>query len=358
MSMRGGEKVTLEFCRRFPLAPLYTLAARRTQLAAEIVERPIRESLLARVPLGRRFYRQMLPLHPLFIRSLRLPADCQLLLSCDASMIKGIPLRRGVRHICYCCSPPRYIWEMGDIYASTMNPVTKVLFNMSLERLRKFDNAAAQRVDVFLSDSNFVGERIRKYYGRESTTLYPAVEIERFIHTRPRGDFDLLLGELVPYKRADIAVEAYARLGHRRLVVAGDGPERRKLEEIAGRNIEFRGRVNDDELKELVETCGALIFPQIEDFGIVPVEAQAAGRPVVAFGAGGALETVIGDGPDATGIFFHEQTSESLVSTLRIFDRTKIAAEACRRNAERFSRARFAVELERVLAPWLEPRRA
>jgi glycosyltransferase involved in cell wall biosynthesis len=238
-----------------------------------------------------------------------------------------------------CYSPPRYLWGMADVYIESANALTRVVARACIPRLREWDHAAAQKVSYFVADSANVQERIKRYYGRESTVIYPPVatfQSPRQIH---RGDYYLVVGQLVPYKRADLAVLAAGRLG-RRLVVIGEGPEMPRLKKLAGSTVNFLGWQSDAVVRAHMASCRALLFPGEEDFGIVPVEAQMAGRPVIAFRKGGALETVI-DG--RTGVFFDHQDSECLAEAMVRFERmeTEFSVEDIRCNALRFSREMF-----------------
>ena len=222
-------------------------------------------------------------------------------------------------------------------------------FNHTIPKCKDFDRQSAQRVDLFIANSNFVARRIRKFYDRDSIVVYPPVSVDDFDHTRERRDFALVVSELVPYKRIDIAIEAFNTSGQP-LVVIGDGPEPQRLAAMARDNITFLGRQPFPVLKEHYETCRVLVFPGIEDFGITPLEAQASGAPVIAFGEGGALETVV---DSETGLFFNAQTSDSLLAALdrleTFLTQHDSVTVACRRNAERFSPARFRQEIREVI---------
>jgi glycosyltransferase involved in cell wall biosynthesis len=233
---------------------------------------------------------------------------------------------------------------LGEQYKQ-VSLAARLLLDRFSPRLRQFDFESAQRVDHFVANSHFVADRIRRYYGRESDVVYPPVAVDDFRADRRREPFALVVSELVPYKRIDIAVEAFTRL-RRRLVVIGDGSQRKSLQKMAGSTVSFLGRQPFSILKEHFETAAAFIFPGIEDFGITPVEAQAAGCPVIAFAAGGALETVV-DGE--TGLLFGEQTSQSLIETLQQSDVTSLDANVCRENAERFSTSIFHNNLSNLL---------
>jgi len=296
---------------------------------------PIRESLLQRLPQGPRRYKSLLPLFPLAVGNIRVEPEADFLFSSDASVIKGLSYRADIPHVCYCHSPPRYLWELQDTYlrqTGGLGAIGRGVFRAVTPYVRSFDRNAAGRVTHFIANARFVQQRIQSAYGRESTVIYPPVDVDAFEAGRPAEDFYLIVTELVAYKRVDLAIDAFNRLG-KRLVVLGDGSEGAALRARAKPNIEFLGRQPFATLSDRFERCRACIYPQIEDFGITAVEAQAAGRPVLAFRKGGALETVI-DGK--TGLFFDEQTPESLAACVEAFEAQSFSAAACRENAERF----------------------
>lgn len=342
VSMRGGEKVLAELGTLFPEAPIHTLIANRSQLSPDLHRHSLQESALRWVPRASSLYKKLLPLFPTLVRGMKVAGRPDLLLSSDACVIKGIPTAPGVPHVCYCHSPPRYLWGMQETYlrhTSGLGALGKAVFGAITPGVRRFDFEAAQRVDHFIANSVFVQQRIREYYGRESTVIHPPVAVDDFRWDRPPKDFYLIVSELVSYKRVDVAVEAFNKLG-RPLVIIGSGAKLDDLRANARSNITFLGHQPFSVLKSHMESCRGLIFPGIEDFGITPVEAQAAGRPVIAYGEGGALETVV-DG--LTGIFFKKQTPECLAEAVEQLEgsRARIDAVACRRQAEKFSREKF-----------------
>lgn len=266
-------------------------------------------------------------------------------LSSDASVIKGLTIPDRVPHVCYCHSPPRYLWDLQETYerqSGGMGTFARLVFRLAVPLVRDFDRRAAQKVTHFIANSAFVGERIRTCYGREAAVIHPPVDVANFESTRPRNAFHLLVSELTPYKRVDLAIEAFRGLSQN-LVIIGDGPERRCLQNRAPGNVTFLGRQPFSVLKDYFETCRAFLYPQIEDFGITAVEAQAAGAAVIAFRKGGALETVV---EGETGIFFDEQTPDSLANAVRAFEAGKgIDPTRCRKNSERFRPERFRAEI-------------
>ncbi len=333
---RGGERVLEQIASLFAPTDLYALIHDPKAVIPGLEGYRIHASRLQSIPRVEKLYRHLLPLHPWAIGNLTVDPSIDVLLSTDASMIKGINARSTLHHICYCHSPPRYLWEMANSYKQA-SFAARIALDRFTPMLRRFDNEAGQRVTDFVANSNFVADRIRKYYCRESTVIYPPVAVDDFSPTRPRDEFALVVSELVPYKRIDIAVDAFNRLG-KRLVVIGDGPERKKLQAAARSNVQFLGRQPFSVLKDHYERAAVFVFPGIEDFGITPVEAQASGCPVIALRAGGALETVI-DG--RTGIFFDQQTAESLAEAVEQIAGNPLEASVCAEHAQSFSNERF-----------------
>jgi glycosyltransferase involved in cell wall biosynthesis len=350
--MRGGEKVLEEISLLFPDAPIYTLVARPDRLSARLRGHKLRTSWLQRIPGATRHYRRLLPLFPAAISALQVRPPVDLVLSSDAGVIKGLSYPPGTPHVCYCHSPPRYLWDLQDDYAQSAEAggaIGRALFRATVPRVREFDRQAAARVTHFIANSAFVRDRIRHCYGRDAEIIHPPVALDEFTAAPgPPDEFYLIVSQLTPYKRVDIAVDAFNRLG-RRLVIIGEGSERRRLEARAGKNIAFLGAQPASALRDHYRRCRALVFPGIEDFGIVPLEAQASGRPVIAYGKGGALETVL-DG--VTGLFFAEQTPGHLVAAVECFEaeRDRFEPSACRQQAEKFSSDKFQRELRTFLA--------
>lgn len=340
-SYRGGEKVLEQMAALYPKSDIYTLVRNpKVEIPGLAIpgvsEHTFHTSRLQRFPKATSLYRHLLPLHPWAIENFHVAPDVDVLLSSDASLIKGINAPSVSQHICYCHSPPRYLWEMSAAYKKT-SLAARIALDRCAPRLRDWDYQAAQSVTHFIANSNFVADRISNYYNRPSKVIYPPVAVDDFRHDSPRQSFYLVISELVSYKRIDLAVEAFNNLG-KKLIVIGDGPERKRLESIAKPNIEFLGRQPFAELKARLQVAKAFIFPGIEDFGITPVESQASGCPVIAFRAGGALETVL-DGK--TGVFFDEQNAGSLADAITQFDSSSISADDCAKHAQGFSAQRF-----------------
>jgi glycosyltransferase involved in cell wall biosynthesis len=352
VGMRGGEKVLEEISQLFPRAPIYTLVANPSRLSERLQRHPIHTSWLQRLPGGWRHYKKLLPFFPSAIKRLRVAPPVDLVLSSDASVIKGLSYPESTPHVCYCHSPPRYLWDLQEDYmqsAEAGGALGRTLFKRVTPKVRDFDRVAAGRVTHFIANSAFVAERIRTCYGRETAAIiHPPVALDDFVLSQDApDDFYLIVSQLTPYKRVDIAVEAFNRLG-RPLVIIGEGSERARLQALAGKNITFLGSQSFSVLKDHYRRCRALIFPGIEDFGITPLEAQASGRPVIAYSVGGVLETVI-DG--VTGLFFGEQTPERLVEAIERFESApdQFDPAQCRSQAERFGPRRFRDELRAFL---------
>lgn len=332
--MRGGERVLELLCDGFPSAPLYTLIHNKGAISDSINRHTITASPLQKMPGIFRRYRYFLPLFPAAIATMRPPAG-DLLISTSHCAAKGLKPGPGMKHLCYCFTPMRYAWTFYDEYFGS-NPVKKILLKPTLAALRSWDRAASARVDRFVAISRHVQDRIRSAYGREADVVYPPVNTE-FYTPAPaetaRPPFDLIVSALVPYKRLDLAIAAYNQLGFP-LKIVGSGTERDKLQAGAGKNIEFLGWQPDGVIRDLYRGCRLLVFPGEEDFGIVPVEAQACGKPVVAFNRGGVTESIIAN---QTGTFFDEPTTASMIAAVEEAAATSWDAIAIRRNAERFS---------------------
>jgi glycosyltransferase involved in cell wall biosynthesis len=327
----GGERVVEALAELFPQADLFALVADRSVMAPILQTRKLQTSFLQRIPGSRKYHRHFLLLQPLALEQFDL-SDYDLVISSESGPAKGVITSSQTCHICYCHSPMRYIWEMYPSYRRGMGPVVGAIFLLVAHYMRLWDYASAGRVDYFVANSRFIASRIRKYYGRQSTVIHPPVEaVTAQLSGRP-GDYYLAVGRLVDYKRFDLAIRACTQLG-RPLKVIGDGPQRKALQRMAGPTVEFLGRVGDEELRRNLAGCRALLFPGEEDFGIVPVEAQSFGRPVIAYASGGVLETVRGVMPgeseveEPTGVFFTEQSPSALVKAMLDFE--AMEAEFC-----------------------------
>ena len=312
--MRGGEKVLDAICEIFPDAPLTTLVRVPGSVSARIEARPIRTSFVQALPAPARFYRHYLPLYPLAVRLLDFQG-ADLVVSSSHCAVKSVIVPEGAVHVCYCHSPMRYAWDQFEEYfgPARVGPVTSRLMRPVMRRIARWDQVTADRVDRFLANSQYVAGRIRRYYNRGSTIVYPPVDTDYYTpQSRAESQTFLIVSALVPYKRLDVAIDACRRLPAP-LRIVGTGPERERLERRAGGGVEFLGWQTDEQIRELYRSSRATLLPGTEDFGIVPVESQACGTPVVALNAGGARETVI-DGE--TGVLVDGTSVEAFAGGL------------------------------------------
>jgi glycosyltransferase involved in cell wall biosynthesis len=334
----GGAESVLEVLKDlYPNAPVHTSIYYPRAMPDRYREWDIRTSWLNRLPLIKTHHQPFLPLYPLAFEGFDL-REYDLVISNKSAFCHGVITPPETVHVCYCLTPTRFLWSYHS-YArhERINPVAGALLSPVLRNLRLWDRAAADRVDHFLAISETVRQRIQKFYRREAVVIHPPVDVRRFVVEDSHDDYFLIVSRLIPYKRIDIAVEALGSLGLP-LKIVGDGRDRARLEALAKSNIEFLGRLPDREVEVLLSRCRAFIFPGEEDFGIAPVEAQAAGRPVIAYAAGGALETVL---EGVTGVFFREQTAESLAEVVAAFDEEALDSTAIRQHAQGFSRESF-----------------
>jgi glycosyltransferase involved in cell wall biosynthesis len=344
--MRGGEKCLEALCELYPESDIYTLFHEKGKVNGAIAARRIFTSPIQNLPGVFRSYRYYLPFFPQAIEAFDLEGY-DVVVSTSHCVAKGIRKNRGAVHICYCFTPMRYAWGLFEEYFGRRGALMKRAIQFFLKRIRHWDRRTSGRVDRFVAISSHVKDRIAAHYGREADVVYPPVDTDFFVPDPavPAEDFYLVVSALVPYKKIELAIEAFSRNG-RRLVVIGSGPEEPYLRSIAARNIEFLGWQPDAVLRDRYRRARALIFPGEEDFGIVPVEVQACGRFVIAYGKGGALETVK-DG--TTGVFFHEPTVGSLCDAVARFESLSLDGQEARRNAMRFSRERFKEEIDAVV---------
>ncbi|MDP2587824.1 MAG: glycosyltransferase [bacterium] len=347
----GAEYVVQAFHSMFPHAPIFTLVDDGQVKKTLFPRAEIKTSFLQRLPGGVRHYKWYLPLHPTATEQLDL-SEFDVVLSDSSSFAKGVITKPGTLHVCYCHTPTRYLWHDTHDYTEDLHHgrLVKVLLPALLSRLRIWDQQAAHRVDKFIANSYTTAARIKKYYRRDSTVIYPPVAWQNFYISESQSDYYLMVGRLRPYKKHELAVRAFNRLGLP-LVIAGDGEEYSRLRRIAGPNITFVRRFNDQQKAWLFAHCQAFVHPQEEDLGIVALEAMASGRPVIAYGKGGALETVI---PGLTGAFFKEQSEDGLIDALRVFEPDDYDPGEIRAHAEQFNRQRFEAQIWQVL---LEARR-
>ena len=319
----GGERVAECIASLFPRAEIFTLVADAPGIPEGLASRRIHTSFLQRVPFARSHHRHMMPLYRAAVERLDL-RGFDLVISSDSGPVKGVQVDASAVHICYCHSPMRYLYDGYEAYRVQMGSVTRTAFTAAARRLRLWDMEAAKNVSYFIANSHYVQDRIQRCYGRESAVIHPPIDLERARLDEP-GQHYLCAGRLVGYKRTELMIEACARLG-RKLRIAGAGSEEARLRRLAGTaDVEFLGELPTETLWQEYARCRALLFAADEDFGMVPLEAQACGRPVIAYGAGGSLETVRGSGDEPTGVYFAEQTAESLADGILRFEAEEAA---------------------------------
>lgn len=361
-AIAGSERVLEEFCGLYPRADLFAVYADPKVVAATpfLRDHKLTTSFIQKLPDSARRFRSYLPIMPLAVEQFDLSAY-EVVLSSNHAVAKGVLTGPDQLHISYVHSPLRYAWDLQHQYlreAGLTDGLKGWIAKAILHQMRIWDYRTAAGVDYFIANSRFIARRIRKVYGRRADVIYPPVDVDAFKLGGQRDDFYLAASRLVPYKRMDLIVEAFSAMPQKQLVVIGDGPELEKVKRKAGRNVEILGYQPFQVLQDLMRRARAFVFAGEEDFGITVVEAQACGTPVIAFGKGGALETVIGAGSHAkpTGVFFPSQTVWSLIEGVNAFERQAdlFQPEHCRQNALRFSRERF----RREIASYIEERRA
>jgi len=348
--MRGGEKVLEVMCERFPEAELFTLVHIPGTVSRVIEQRPIHTSFIQRLPWVRRFYRHYLPLFPLAIS--RWDFDrFDLVVSVSHCCVKSVPAPHGGRHLCYCLTPMRYGWDQFDAYfgPERLGRVGSAVMRPVMRTMAEWDRRTADRPNRYVAISHYVAGRIGRYYNRGASVVYPPVDTAFFTPdpdpARETTRYALIVSALVPYKRIDLAIDA-CRLARIPLRIVGEGPERAALEARAAGSATFHGRLDDGALRTLYQQAAVVVLPGEEDFGIAPLEAQACGRPVVALGRGGALETVI-DGE--TGALVSESSAAAFATAISAVVSRPFDAAAIRRHAEQFGRERFGDEIEAVI---------
>jgi glycosyltransferase involved in cell wall biosynthesis len=341
----GSEQVVLQLLEMFPQAELFTSVYDPAPWPARIKDRPVHASYLNRIPGAVRHYPKLLPLMNGAFRSLNL-SGFDLVLSSSHACAKNVRTPPGAIHVCYCHTPMRYAWDEGFLRGEEVGRLTRLLLPPLLSRLRRQDRAGAAGPDAFVANSRHVADRIARYYGRSAEIVHPPIDVEHFFAVkRSPQDYYLTFGRVVPYKRVDLAVAACALLG-RKIKVAGVGRGLQAVRREAGKDAEFLGKVAGAERDALLGGARALLFPGEEDFGIVPVEAQAAGAPVIAYGVGGAAESVI-DG--RTGVLFGEQSAAALAGAIERFEGLRLDGDQARENAKRFGEERFRSEMASVI---------
>lgn len=316
----GAERVLFDLHEIWPDAPIYTLVYEPKGAPAWLGECDVRTTYLQNIPGAKSHYKMLLSLMPRAWEELDL-TEFDLVVSACNACCKGVLTRPDALHICFCHSPMRYVWDLYFDYKAGTDPIRRTAMQLMVPKVREWDYLAAQRVDEFVSNSDYVGQRIAKFYRRESTTIHPASPIMATEVGEPQGYY-LTVSRFVRYKRIDLAIEACNLLGRRLVVVGSGGEEEERLRELAGPTVEFCGRVSDEELASIYQGADAFLFPGIEDYGLTPVEAMASGVPVLAFGEGGATETVR---EGETGLFFHEQSPGALAACIERFEQEGVS---------------------------------
>jgi glycosyltransferase involved in cell wall biosynthesis len=345
-SLGGAERCLKVFSELWPDAPIFASVYNREKFHDWFPSERVRTSFLQHWPRALKWYRQYLPLMPRVAESYDL-REFDVVLSSSHCVAGGCRPRPGAVHVSYCYTPMRYVWDLKDTYASRMNPVTRAMFLSQVPRLRRWDVERTKRVTHFVPISEAVRERINRIYHRDGRVVYPPVRDKLFkpVSASEKEDYYLVLSRLVGYKRLDVAVEACAKMD-RRLIVAGEGGDMDRLKSIAGPKAEFVGFVSEDVVPGLVARAKALLHPSLEDFGIVPCEAACAGTPTIAYGVGGAAQTVL-DG--RTGVLFMEQTAQSMIEAIERFEKMSFDVETLRGQGERFGEDRFRENIVRVV---------
>lgn len=336
--MRGGEKVLEALCELYPQADIYTHVYDPENISETIKKHQIKTTFIQRLPRATKWYQNYLPLMPIALRFLNLK-KYDLVISSESGPAKGVRLSKGAMYICYCHSPMRYVWDLFDEYFRSVGLFKKIMMLLCMKPLRIWDRWTSKRVNQFVANSTTVQKRIFDCYQRDSVVIHPPVDIGYFQIEEPIDDYYLLFGQLIQYKRPDLAIQAFNQSG-RKLVVIGQGSMHEGLKKLAKPNIQFLGRLDDGAIKGYLAHCKALIFPGLEDFGIVPVEVMACGRPVIAYGQGGVLDTVV-DGK--TGIYFREQTAQSLNAAIDQYEKSlsQFNSQAIREWTHKFSKEQF-----------------
>jgi len=354
-TLAGAEKVLEAIYELYPY-PIYTLVKDERKLKDSIFEKAdIRTSFIQKLPKAKTKYRNYLPFFPLAIEQFNL-SDYDIIISSSHAVAKGVLTNSNQLHICYCHTPIRYAWDLYHRYldeAGLSKGIKGFIAKLILHYIRIWDYTTVNRVNYFIANSKYIAKRIKKIYGRESIVIYPPVNIDKFEVYTQKEDFYLTVSRMVPYKKIDLIVEAFSTMADKKLVVIGDGPEFEKIKKKAGKNIELLGYQPFEVLKDYMQRAKAFIFAAEEDFGIVPVEAQACGTPVIAYGKGGVTETVV---DKKTGIFFKEQTIESLIETVRNFEQIedKFDPLEIRKHTEKFSKERFKREFKEFVDKKIE----
>ena len=359
VTIAGAEKVLAEILAIYPDADLFAVVDFLNEDQREFISnKTSRTTFIQKFPIASSKYRAYLPFMPLAIEQLDL-SDYDLVISSSHAVAKGVITGPDQVHVSYVHSPIRYAWDMQHQYLreSGLDKGGKSwLTRWVLHKMRIWDARTAHGVDHFIANSRFIARRIQKVYGRQAQVINPPINVDHFPLVEEKDDFYLTASRMVAYKRIDLIVQAFNRMPQKRLLVIGTGPDFKKIKSLAGPNVELLGYQSDEVLRDLMGRARAFVFAAEEDFGIIPVEAQACGTPVIAYGKGGILDSIIADGDQPTGLFFDAQNCESLCSAVERFDQlqTKFSPIACRRNAERFSPVRFRDEIKNAVNEALE----
>lgn len=350
LGMRGGERVIEALCRLYPQADIFTHVYDPAAISETINRHKVFTTFINRLPKAKKWYQSYLPLMPLALDQLDL-SDYDLVISSESGPAKGVVTAPDATHICYCHSPMRYVWDMYHDYTANMCLPKRLIAAPVMHYMRIWDKSSASDPDVVVANSNFIAQRIKKYWGRNAEVVHPPVAVDDFTplpHSQ-RKDFYLYFGELVPYKRADLAVKTFSNPECKRnLIVIGQGEQLEPLKKIAGPNVRFLGRQPHEIVKEHLANCRALIFPGLEDFGIIPVEALASGTPVIAYGRGGVKDTIK---EGLSGIFFHHQTEKDLLAALELFEKKENSFDPARLalEAKQFSENNFTSKMQKII---------
>jgi len=346
VNWRGGEKVIEAMLDLYPDADIYTHVYCKKLTEGKLENFNVNESFIGRLPFAKKMYQKYLPLMPFALEQLDL-RGYDLVISSESGPAKGGITDPGSLHICYCHSPLRYVWDMYHDYMESSGFITRALFRPLAHYLRVWDQSSSIRVDLFIANSSFIAKRIKKFYQRDSLVINPPIELDEFDLQEEKSDYYLVLGQLTPYKRADIVVKAF-KTTNKKLIVVGGGEQFFDLKELENENIKILGRQEWSECKKYLSNARALIFPGVEDFGMVPVEAMACGTPVIAYKKGGAIETVV---EGVTGVFFNEQSEYAVNEAVRQFEseETSFDAKKIRMHAENFSKQVFLNKVEDVI---------
>ncbi|CAM1360236.1 glycosyltransferase [Tenacibaculum xiamenense] len=343
----GGEKVVQSLTNVWSDFDFYTLVDTLNDKDRNDILKGAKTttSFIQNIPTAKKNHRKFLQLFPLAIEGFDL-SEYDVVISSSSAVAKGALTNQNQLHICYCHSPMRYAWNLYFDYLkskSLMKGIKGWYAKRVLHKIRQWDVVSSNRVDFFVANSNYIAERIKKIYNREATVIYPPVDTDTFQLNVDKSDFYVAASRLVSYKKIELIIQAFNKLPNKKLVVIGEGPDKKKLQKIAEKNIKFKGKVSEEKMVELLQKAKALVFAADEDFGILPVEAQSCGTPVIAYRKGGLLETII---ENKTGVFFDKQSELDIINAIRNFEEVEFSSEAIRQNALRFSRQRFEREIK------------